>query len=291
MEDRSGKRQRLMIACVITEVAVVVDPVVFYEIDRVHLIHYVRNPDDPGNRIYKEFYDEVVRQLKERRPEAEIVEHFEKVYYYHDMLRTVLNIFGDENARTDGNMDLYVNITSGRSEYAAAAMMGCMFHHEMIPFTVRAEERTLSPEDFRRIYYEGDRPVGQYLTVKDPVKVQTFDPSVMTGDMIEMLDALDSVNSRCKRPYALDYIEELKDRNLWNYDPDSNRSKSTAEQKERMYLRRAVFDPLIDCGCVRKSRNAKSKYEITSEGRAVLDIFGTKRRGPSPGADPGHPSL
>ena len=278
---RSGKRARIMVSCVVTEVSAVVDPVRFYETDTVYLIHYVREKNNPSQSIYQEFYDEVVRRIGEVRPTAEIIEVSEPVYYYHDMLRAVLGIYDREKVATGGNMDMYVNLTTGRAEYAAAAMMASMLHNDIIAFTVRAEEKMLTPEQYRQVFYDGDRPVGQYRTVKDPIRVQTFDPSILDGDYLDFLVAIDEVNSKVRKPLIKDYIEKLEAEGLWDYSPDKRKTKTSDEQKKRMQFNRNVSGPLIDKGFIYQARGTRGGLELTEAGLAALRVL-KKQRNPFP---------
>ena len=270
-----------MVACVVTEVSAVAEPVKFYETDRVYLIHYIREDNNPRYQIYKEFYDEVVRMIKELRPSAEIIEVSEPVYYYHDMLRTVLGIYDKEKEATGGNMDMYVNLTTGRAEYAAAAMMASMLHNDVIAFTVRAEEKMLTPEQYRQVFYDGDRPVGQYRTVKDPIRVQTFDPSILDGDFLDYLVAIDEVNAKIRKPLIRDYIDKLESEGLWDYAPDQKKTKTPDEQKKRMQFSRCVTGPLIDKGFILAAKGTRGRFELTEAGQAALSVL-KKKRNPFP---------
>jgi hypothetical protein len=276
---RSGKRARIMVSCVVTEVSAVVDPVRFYETDTVYLIHYVREKNNPSQSIYQEFYDEVVRRIGEVRPTAEIIEVSEPVYYYHDMLRAVLGIYDREKVATGGNMDMYVNLTTGRAEYAAAAMMASMLHNDIIAFTVRADERMLTSEQYRQVFYDGDRPVGQYRTVKDPARVQTFDPSILDGDYLDYLVAIDEVNTRIKKPLIRDYIQKLEEEGLWDYVPDQKKNKTPDEQKKRMQFNRNVTGPLIEKGFLDPTKGARGRFELTEAGLAALRVLKKQRNG------------
>jgi hypothetical protein len=278
---RSGKRARIMVSCVVTEVSAVAEPVKFYETDKVYLIHYIREKNNPRLAIYQEFYDEVVRRIGEVRPTAEIIEVTEPVYYYHDMLRAVLGIYDREKEATGGNMDMYVNLTTGRAEYAAAAMMASMLHNDIIAFTVRAEEKMLTPEQYRQVFYDGDRPVGQYRTVKDPIRVQTFDPSILDGDYLDFLVAIDEVNSKVRKPLIKDYIEKLEAEGLWDYSPDKRKTKTSDEQKKRMQFNRNVSGPLIDKGFIYQARGTRGGLELTEAGLAALRVL-KKQRNPFP---------
>ena len=54
---------RIMYACVSFETVMVVEPAVRYNVDEIHLFHYVRDPSQSDN-VYSEFYDEVVSRLR-----------------------------------------------------------------------------------------------------------------------------------------------------------------------------------------------------------------------------------
>lgn len=269
---RSGRKDRVVIACVMLDVPIAVEPVLHYQADRVHLIHYSKNHKDDGGHLYTQFFKEAHEQL-ESRTDVEIVEHDAKVYDYHVMMRTLLEILNYEKARTGGFMDIYVNISSGSTEYSAAAMLVCMQNKGLTAFTVRTHEYMLPLDAVKRYMYRNGKPIGFSASVEEPEMVVTFDPDKQDAELVACLGILKDVKSRKKNVYFSDLIEELKVQGIWRYVPDNKRTRTTDEQKERMYFKRTYLEPMIKKGWVKESDVVKERWEITPEGEAIIDVY------------------
>lgn len=273
MAFNSGRKDRIVVACVTFEVPMVVDPIVFYEATRVHLIHFVRDSSDPRCNVYREFYDEVCASIKEKR-DVEICEHISKVYDYTAMLKTILSIVADEKSRTKGQLELFVNISSGTSEYSAAAMLACMQDRELIPFTVRTRQYSLSEDDIKRLCYSDGRPVGLTSRTFNPIKVSTFDALAPDMTLVSCLAIIAEINNSRTNVRFMDYIERLKSEDLWNHEPDAKRSRTDLEQKERVYFKRTFIEPMVEKGWLVEDPRRKNKYLLTDDGEAILEIYG-----------------
>ena len=112
----SGRKNRIMIACVTFETSKVVEPALYYEVNRAHIIHYVKDPDSESGMVYDSFRRRVCERLRDESPrEVELVMHNERVSDFSVMLRTVLSIIQAENRGEEG-CEIYVNISSGSPE-------------------------------------------------------------------------------------------------------------------------------------------------------------------------------
>lgn len=269
---RSGRKDRIVIACIKFDVPIVVEPAIFYEADRIHLIHYSKNHRGSGGHMYQEFYKEAVEQI-ENRAHAEVVEHDANVYDYHVMMRTLLEIISYERKRTGGIMDVYVNISSGSTEYSAAAMLICMQNKGLTAFTVRTKEYMLDNDSVKKLLYRDGKPVGFSSSVEDPEMVVTFDPDRQDSELVACLGILKEIKSRKRNIYFEDIINGLKIEGIWNYIPDSKRGRTTPEQKERMYFKRTYLEPMMKKGWVVENDVVKDRWEITPEGEAIIDIY------------------
>ena len=118
----SGRKRRIMIACVTFETAKITEPIEFYEANRIHLIRYSKDPDDK-EIIYNLFYERVVELVGQMGRDIEIVEHNEVVFDFRTMLRTVLEIIQSENRKEEG-CEIYVNVSAGTSAQAEPLPVG-----------------------------------------------------------------------------------------------------------------------------------------------------------------------
>ena len=260
----SGKKTTTVIACTTFETVKVSDPIVFYEADRAHLIYMSREGDDR-----KQFYDGLVSEIREQilsKREVEIIEHNSTVYRYSDMLRTVNQIIRDEREMFGRFVDIYVNISSGSSEYAAAAMCACMMNPGTIPFTVRVKEHNIPVERYREMIGD-DNPFGDARTVYPPRMVETFNIEPPQEDMVRYLAFFASIEGEPHTNVSI--ISMMERAGVWRYDP---KEEMKSKQGLSNAFRRNVLEPLIDRGWLERGIS-KNRWAITVSGRAILDIF------------------
>ena len=95
MDARTGKKERIMIACVTFETVKVTDPVKFYGCEKVHLIHYVKQRN-PSASVFGEFYDRVCEIIGKQNRNVQIEEHNRNVSDFPGMLSEILSIIESE---------------------------------------------------------------------------------------------------------------------------------------------------------------------------------------------------
>ena len=260
----SGKKTTTVISCTTFETVKVSDPVVFYEADRAHIIYMSRENDDR-----REFYEGLVSEIKEQiisRRNAEIIEYNSVVYRYSDMLRTVNGIIRDEREKFGRFVDIYVNISSGSAEYAAAAMCACMMNPGTIPFTVRVKEHNVPIEKYRSLIPEGS-PFGDAKEVYSPRMVETFNIEPPSEDLVRYLAFFASIEGEAHTNVSI--IRMMSQAGVWRYDP---KEEVRSKQGISNAFRRNVVEPLTDRGWLEKGIS-KNRWSITLSGRAILDIF------------------
>ena len=269
---RSGRKERIVIECVMMDVPLVVEPALYYEADTVHLIHYSKNHTGKVGNTYKKFFAEAKKQIC-ARSKAAVIDHDANVYDFPIMMRTVLEIVCEERKRTGGIMDIYVNISAGTTEYSAAAMLVCMQNKSLTAFTVRTSEYMIQNEDIERLLYKDGRPIGFSASVEEPEMIVTFDPDKQDAQLVACLGVLKETKARKRNVYFIDLINGLKIIGAWDYEPDRKRSKTDDEQKEIMYLKRAYMEPMVKKGWVVKNELVKGRWDITPEGEAIIEIY------------------
>ena len=277
---RSGLKPRIMIACVTFETVKVADPVDYYEANKVYLIHYTSE----NHPIYAEFYDQTVKLIKEKRGDKiEIVPLREKVWKFSDMLRTVVSVIDRENARCEGECEIYVNISAGSPEYSAAATIASMMYENTITFAASTDEYMVgSDEEIRNSYFQmpdaGDEnavpvPIGLTKSIKEPVKLQHFyikkpDETLVRG--LRIYRELSGDDSKPKRVTAPQVIDRLEAKGLWNHEPKSGRNGETSSNA--VYFHREFIERWVKHRWIYKDDNSK-RYIITDEGKRILDTF------------------
>lgn len=262
----SGREKRVMIACVTFETAKVTEPALYYEAERVHLIHYVRDKDK--NSVYTDFYDRVCEILIEKRPGIEIVEHNSKVTNFSEMLKEVLNIIMSE----DKDSKIFVNISAGSPEYAAAAAIASMMSPGTVPFSVGTQEYTVSDDKIREIYYENDRPVGLTKSTYEPRSLPVYKIERPKKHLVKGLRILKN-RLDSKQPTSAKYmIRALKDEGVW-FREVTSKDVSKTGQTEAVYYHRDFVKPWQDLNWVTNDEIFKNRLELTEEGERMISTF------------------
>ena len=260
----SGRKERVLISCVTFEVAKIVDPISYYYATRVHLLHTAGE-----GSVYREFYDEVIRQIGAMGRPIEVEDHKCHVYEFSNVMRQVLCIMQDEVNRCGENLEIYVNISAGTSEYSAAALMASMMNTGIaIPFTVSTDKFQVPADKIREVYYDGDTPVGLTKTTREPKAVSAYplespDPTRVLA--LKVLEEQIEKGDSC----ASTMMRLLNEQGLFeDYDKTPT---GRPEQKDVMRYQRNYVDYWIDKGWVEKVSKRKSR--VTRQGRDVLEVF------------------
>ena len=278
VNDMSGKRERVVVACSVFEVPKIIRSVLEYEATKVHLIHYT-DKKNPDGRIYQEFYDEIVSQIKEYSAikeklgkSVEIAEHAEyRTSDFQNMMKTVFHIITGEKSKNDES-EIYVNISSGTAEYISAAtiatMMAASVYDRVHLFTVGTEPggyQTYGEEKLRELYYENGRPVGLTKEAREPREVPMFKVAVPDKTLVKGLRKLKKFS---KPATAKNVIAALMEGGLMASDDSDKKNK---DQNAVMRYRRRYLDKWEGEGWVAKG--GSGKYVLTDEGRMIAETF------------------
>lgn len=266
----SGRKRRIMIACVTFETTMVTDPIEYYEINRAHIIHYIKNPEKGG--VYAEFYDRVCEIIRSNSPrEVEIVEHNERVSDFTTMLRTVLGIIQSERD-ADPDCDIYVNTSSGSSEYAAASAIASMMMPGTVPFSVNTKEYTVSDDMVRDLYYVDGKPVGLTKATWPPKTLPSYAIDIPEEHLVRGLRILDQRNESRMSVTSGRMVEALKSAGIWYRDTEDPERKSNRRQAEAVYYQRDFIAKWVSYGWIEKDQ-LKNRYVLTEKGRNIIDTF------------------
>ena len=275
----SGRKERIVISCVTFETVKISDPVRFYDATRAHLIHYIRDDLPPSKtKVFREFYDKVCDNIGKSGRDVEIVEHNEVVSDFSRMLRTILSIIDSE--QRSGECDIFINISAGSSEYAAAATIASMMSQGVIPFSVGTKDFTISSdEDIRKTYYVDGEPVGLTCSTRDPKVLPVYvierPPEHLVRGLRVLKERLDTHESTSSSEMGPLLIEM----GLWIRDPDDKskkkkkRSDSTStKQSFAVNYHRDFMKRWMELGWVVKDELRK-KDVITEKGNNVINTF------------------
>ena len=272
----SGRKKRIMVACVTFETSKVVEPALYYEINKAHIIHYVKDPDSESGKIYDSFRRRVCERLESESPrEVEIVEHNERVSDFSVMLRTVLSIIQMENSGEEG-CEIYVNISSGSPEYAAAATVASMMVPGTIPFSVNTKEYTVSTDRIRDVYFVDDQPVGMTKTTYPPRTMPIYAINIPEEHLVRGLRILGHRNEAKLSVTSGRMVEALKEAGLWYRDTGSDDPdrKANQRQTEAVYYQRDFISKWLKNGWIVKD-DLRNRYVLTESGTTVIGTFYT----------------
>ena len=267
----SGRKERIMIACVTFETTKITEPAKFYEATKIHLIHSAN--EETQDSIYWDFYNEVCEVLRKNRVDIKIIDqNMKRVSDFSLMLKTVLSIIEDE--RKEGtDCDVYVNISAGTSEYAAAAAIASMMDPGTILFSVGTASYMI-PEDKAKIhFYKDGRPVGLTDTTKEPKKLASYFIQKPERDLVCGLRIL-SLRIENKKPVKGPHmIYALKENDLWYKETNiDQRDQTSKEQGEAVYYYRYFVEKWLKEKWVVKNEQRK-RYELTTLGQNIIDTF------------------
>ena len=262
----TGKRITSVISCTTMETVRVSDPAIFYEADRLHIIYMAPDGSDKKD-FYESVVDEIERKVREKR-DVEVIRHNSTVYRFNVMLRLINDIIKHERDEFGEFVHIYLNISSGTSEFAAAAMCAGMMNKDCIPFSVAVKEHTILFDKFLEMASSDGHPVGDAKSVYRPKMIETFNFEPPDEDLVRYLLFFDSLEGR---PYTTGNIIKLLEANdIWRYRP--TKTKEPGKNAASVQYNRVVLTPLIERGWLRNGPS-KNRWVVTPSGKAILDIF------------------
>ena len=261
----TGKKTTAIISCTTLETVRVADPIVFYEADRAHII-YMSNPEREDSKFYDGLLDTISHMVKEKR-DVEIIPHNATVYRYNAMLKEVNDIIAKERETYGSYVEIYVNISSGTPEYAAAAMCACMMNPGTIPFTVRVKEHVIPFDKYVKMASVDGRFVGDAKEVYEPRMIETFNIKPPDEELVKYLAFFSLIEGESHTPASI--IKLLETTDTWKYVSDK---KEHTKNAVTVAYNRNVRDPLVNKGWL-VNGSSKNRWLITPAGRAILDIF------------------
>ncbi len=282
-DNRSKRIDRIVISCVTFDTVMITDPIERYDATKAYLVHYSKNDDDEYNECFKrvleileEGFNTVVSdygmsefgydsgsigaEIKKQKTLNVIDVNCERVYVFQDMLRVLFSIIRKERSISSKN-PIYVNVSSGTSEFSAAALIASMMFENVEAFSVGTMEYTIVGMDPYR-----DRETGKFIGISKAV----YPPRPINGFKLSQPEKNFILALRLYKemgfPSATKMIRALKDRGLWNL-PDGELSN------EKMRYQRRYIDEWVKDGLIEK--NGRGKYSLSPEGEFAINTYYT----------------
>ena len=274
-QSSARAKEVVVVSCVTFETAKVVDPIFFYQATRVHLINYVKDENDPDLKVYGDFCQEVINQLRERMGmrDDQIVLHRRPVYDFSSMMEVLHCVLKEEKGPAIEDKEVYVNVSAGTAEYTAAATIASMMVPGVKPFTVSTRKYFVPPEKLREIYYEDNRPVGMSKEVRDPSLLGIYPIEEPPEDLVRGLRILHEMMKAKKRTSQKNVIQELETKGVWRYEHKPRRpgsDKAKKDQSVTMHYRRHFLEKWKERGWLCQGDR---RLEITESGLCIINTF------------------
>lgn len=280
----------MIVICSVFETVKVVEPLRYIKketgsVSRTYIVHYVTDTNPSSGNIYREFFDEVASQVERELGDRNLInEVIVEVFEFEPLLRALLCILRKEVM--DGN-NVFVNISGGTSEYAAAAVLACMMAKndvrpkdgssiipEIRPFSVRTEVNgwTVPVNKLRELYYVDGRPVGQASAVQDPVDLPTFTLPTPDQRLLLGLEVLSAHLNKVPRKSTSDrsMVTALKENGLEKLLKDDKVTDDVG-QREIMNYRRNFKAKWDEKGWIVKDDGRITG--LTEQGALMLRLF------------------
>jgi len=260
-----------MIACVTFETTKITDPAMYYEATKIHIIHSAS--EKKRDSVYWDFFDEVCEKLKKNRDDIEIIDqNMVRVSDFALMLKTILGIIEAER-KDDSECDIYVNVSAGTSEYAAAAAIASMMEPGTILFSVGTATYMVPENKVKEYFYRDGKPVGLTDTTRGPSKLATYFIQKPEKDLVCGLRILSARIENKKPVKGPDMIYALKENDLWYKESNFGHTDPTSEkQGEAVFYHRNYVERWLKEKWVIKNENRK-RYELTPLGQNIIDTF------------------
>lgn len=292
--------QRVMVACVTTEVVKITSPAEKLDIDRIHLLNHIRKatPGDNDQKVRQDFYESIYNENLKffRERDIEVIEHTDaQVFKFDECFKTVYGILAEE---TKNRSVVYVNISSGTPEYSAAAAIASMMVDGVELFTIgtKASGFTVPFDKQKEMSMHEGKLVGSAFDVHDPILIDKFPLSTPDLGLLRALKIFNSV-PEMKRS-NVNVIRELIKRGEWKYPSsedgitkgtsleyeDDNgklisfanrRDYETRQRKEAVQYQRGYIDRWKIEGWIEKSNINGKRYKLSEKGKRYTEIFVT----------------
>jgi len=294
--------ERVMMACVTKEVTMIVQPAKYYNIDKIHLINYVKKSDNDyvkinRSKIYEEIYAQVHNELTELGIKIEKHEESE-TYIFNKMMQETYKILFEE---TQKDSIIYVNISGGTNEYAAAAAISSMMFREIKLFNVgsRPDKKTIEDYDERikALKDKDGKLVGTTMEIYDPFRIDTFPMNPPDDMLLKSLKIFSMIPPKMRSKTHV--IRNLILQGLWvtcvdclDYDSLVEGTSVKFEKKDSIWLERSYnaeyhklqnkegvqyhkryVEKWLKNGWIRNNQSHNKKYILTDAGKTYLDIF------------------
>lgn len=259
----SGKRMSAMICCISPFSRLYIEPIAYYEPGIVHI--FISNQNTKSSTIGRDNYKSIKKEIQCK----EIVEHNIDTSDYEEILGSIIDIKKSLHNQYGKDVDIFINISSGTPEFSAAGMFASMLPEHAIAFKVNIDT------DIDNLSNIIDT-INDSISISEPERVTGLRNDEPEDEMIAFLTVVNDLLKKTKHPKYRTIIQELKEKDVWSYDPDrkSGYGRTTLEEKEERYLKRHYIAIALENGWLEKP--TPNTMRLTDSGRAYISVYGVE---------------
>lgn len=292
-------RDKVMVACVVGEVTLITEPAIENNVDRIHLIHYIKPGDkrEERARFYQRFYDATAEELA--KAGIEVIEHSDaETYNFRRMMSKVYEILVEEAGQKKSLV--HVNLSGGTNEYAAAAAICSMMYKDVVVFTVGKgyDGRTTDYDQLMKNAMKDGKLVGSCSTIGGTYLVDKYPIDRPDDNLLKAFKIYSVISQSDHRNSNTVVIRNLVLQNVWMAKgpmaegaaikgtsvelevpergyacPQARMADYISRQRgEAVQYYRVYISQWESRGWIAKNPGTK-KYSITDEGLTVLEVF------------------
>lgn len=210
--------------------------------------------------------NEIYLSAKDKIQCNKITEYSLDTHNFDAIAGTLIEIKKNLRRSIKDDLDIFINISSGTNEYAAAGMFAAMTPPTDIAFNVIIEDNGLSRDEMNAFFRDREH------TISKPSVMTQIDKADPDEEFVALLTILKQMLSASKYTKYSSIIDALKEHGAWSYCPEKKSSsmRTDLRTKEEMYLKRHYLDIAIRNGWIEK--NSSSRLSITAKGESYLAV-------------------
>ena len=255
-----GIRPRAVISCVEYDSVRVIGPIKAYS-PRIVILFSNQFEEDELSDIRKDFVNKVREEIDEEK--IHVMSFSDDIHSFpacSKMIESAIFVIDSMMQRPD----IFINISAGTNEFAAAATMSAMMHDNAHIFSVKDLETNIDERIIKKTCYTKGVPTGTATKVTEPDVITVYPAEPPEEYLVLALRLLDDSMSKGENLMAKNMIVRIKEMGLWLRDGDS--------PNDNVFYLRDFVDKWIEKGWVTKGQ-MRNRYNITEMGRLVLDTF------------------
>ena len=258
----SGRREIVMIFCANPLSRLYLAPLAHYRPDIVHA--FIGNGDDAVSTVARGVFSSTKKEIGA----CDVIEHSIDTSDYNTVLGEIIDITTGLQREYGEDLDIFINITSGTPEFAAAGMFASMLPLSVTAFKMDVD-CTMSAEELSGIFER----INGSVDVSAFERVTCLKNDVPDDEMIAFLSVVRDLLRHTKYPKERDIINALKNADAWTYDPDkkSGRGRTDLEEKEERYLERNYISKALENGWLEKP--SPRTMRLTRSGEAYIGVY------------------